>query len=82
MGRTNRELAPLILEPPHVLRVDDFQDSGIAIKILGKTKPIKQWDVTGELRRRLKKAFDEEGIEIPFPHRVVIAREPDQGTER
>ncbi|MFC1865821.1 hypothetical protein ACFLYB_03820 [Chloroflexota bacterium] len=43
-------------------------DSGIDIRILGDVRPMKQWEVTGELRKRLKKAFDEEGIEIPWPH--------------
>jgi len=60
-----------ILKPPQFLRVDDFGDSAIIIKILGETKPIKQWDVAGELRKRLKIAFDKEGIEIPFPQRVI-----------
>ncbi|MBI2064641.1 MAG: mechanosensitive ion channel family protein, partial [Candidatus Yanofskybacteria bacterium] len=60
-----------ITKPPQFLRVDDFADSAIMIKILGETKPIKQWDVTGELRKRLKIAFDKNGIEIPFPQRVV-----------
>mgnify|MGYP001568000386 FL=1 len=60
-----------ILKPPQFLRIDDFGDSAIVIKILGDTKPLKQWDVTGELRKRLKIAFDQEGIEIPFPQRVV-----------
>jgi small-conductance mechanosensitive channel len=68
------EFGPLILKAPQVLRVDAFEDSGIAIKILGDTEPIRQWDVMGELRRRLKKAFDEEGIEIPFPHVVLVTR--------
>ena len=58
----------MILSTPKVLRVNDFGDSGINIKILGDTKPLKQWDVMGELRKRIKKAFDEEGIEIPWPH--------------
>lgn len=66
---------PLIVEPPKMLRVEAFEDSGIAIKILGVTKPIKQWDVMGELRKRLKKAFDDEGIEIPYPHRVVLVKQ-------
>lgn len=57
-----------IMEAPQVLRVNNFGDSGIDIKILGKTMPLTQWEVTGELRKRLKKAFDEEGIEIPWPH--------------
>ncbi len=63
---------PLILKAPQVLRVDAFEDSGIAIKILGDTKPLSQWDVMGELRLRLKEAFDKEGIEIPWPHTKVF----------
>jgi small conductance mechanosensitive channel len=63
--------APSIVTPPKALRVDNLGDSGIEIKILGDTKPTKQWDVMGELRLRLKKAFDEEGIEIPWPHTKV-----------
>ncbi len=58
----------LIKTPPQVLRVQNFGDSGIDIRILGDVRPSKQWEVTGELRKRLKKAFDEEGIEIPWPH--------------
>ncbi len=60
-----------LLTPPQVLRVDNLGDSGIDIKIMGDTKPIKQWAIMGELRLRLKKAFDEEGIEIPWPHTKV-----------
>ncbi|MBI2674552.1 MAG: mechanosensitive ion channel family protein [Candidatus Yanofskybacteria bacterium] len=65
------EWRDMITKPPQFLRVDDFADSAIIIKILGETKPIKQWDVTGELRKRLKIAFDKNGIEIPFPQRVI-----------
>ena len=60
-----------ILKPPQVLRVDNLGDSAIEIKIMGDTKPMQQWAVTGELRLRLKKAFDEENIEIPWPHMKV-----------
>lgn len=60
-----------IKTPPQFLRVDNFADSAIEIKILGETLPAKQWDVTGELRLRIKNAFDKEGIEIPFPQRVI-----------
>jgi small conductance mechanosensitive channel len=74
INRVGKELAEdehyakLIMTPPQALRVNNFGDSGIDIKILGDTKPMKQWQVTGELRKRLKKAFDGEGIEIPWPH--------------
>jgi len=70
------EWGPLIIGAPHVLRVDAFEDSGIAIKILGETKPIQQWAVMGELRLRIKKLFDEEGIEIPWPHTKVYFGSP------
>jgi len=60
-----------ILSTPQVLRVDNLGDSGIEIKILGDTMPIRQWAVMGELRLRLKRAFDAEGIEIPWPHTKV-----------
>ncbi|MFW6150134.1 MAG: mechanosensitive ion channel family protein [Chloroflexota bacterium] len=60
--------ASKIRQAPQVLRVNNFGDSGIEIKVLGETKPLMQWEVTGELRKRLKKAFDEENIEIPWPH--------------
>jgi small-conductance mechanosensitive channel len=69
---------PLILNVPQVLRVDNFADSGIEIKILGETKPIYQWEVMGELRKRIKKAFDEEGIEIPWPHIKLYFGEPSK----
>ena len=77
INRTGTELAedPLyrdsVISPPQFLRVNDFTDSAVVLKILGDTKPLKQWEVTGELRKRLKIAFDREGIEIPFPQRVI-----------
>lgn len=62
---------PMILTPPQVLRIDEFTDSGVMLKILGNVKPLKQWDVMGELRRRIKRTFDKEGIEMPWPHAHV-----------
>jgi small-conductance mechanosensitive channel len=57
---------------PQVMRVDNLGDSGIDIKIMGDVKPLEQWNVMGELRLRLKKEFDKEGIEIPWPHTKVF----------
>jgi small conductance mechanosensitive channel len=68
------EFAPIILEPLEVLGVDQFGDSAVVIRVRMKTLPLKQWAVGRELRRRIKKAFDREGIEIPFPHRTVFVR--------
>lgn len=77
INRTGDELAEdpeykeFIISPPKFLRVNEFADSAIIVKILGETKPLKQWEIAGEYRKRLKIAFDREGIEIPFPQRVV-----------
>lgn len=77
INQTGKELAEdiqwkeFIIQPPKFLRVEDFADSAIILKILGETKPLKQWDITGEFRKRIKIAFDSKGIEIPFPQRVV-----------
>jgi len=62
-----------IIKPIQVLGPgpNKFGDSGIEIKVLGETRPLKQWDTLKEFRRRLKKVFDEEGIEIPFPQMSI-----------
>lgn len=65
----------VIFEPIQFLRVDDFTDAGMRIKSLGKVLPAEQWAVAGEFRRRLKKAFEREGIKIAYPR---IAIEPTQ----
>ena len=57
-----------ILDELEILGVDDFADSAVTIKIRIKTRPLKQWMIGRELRRRIKKTFDAQGIEIPFPH--------------
>jgi len=76
------EWGKLIKIVPQVLRVDKLGDSGIELKILGDVKPLEQWKVMGELRLRLKKAFDTEGIEIPWPHtKVYFGNEPGSKTK-
>jgi small conductance mechanosensitive channel len=80
VNRTGAELAAdpafkeMIRKPPTFLRVNNFLDSAVEIRISAEVMPLKQWDVAGELRKRIKLAFDEAGIEIPFPQRVVHTR--------
>jgi small conductance mechanosensitive channel len=69
--RTNPDYAKELLEPLEILGVDQFADSAVIIKARLKTKPIKQWFVGREFNRLMKKAFDAEGIEIPFPHTTL-----------
>jgi small-conductance mechanosensitive channel len=65
----------LILEPLSILGVDSFGDSSVNIRVMFTTQPLQQWTVGREFRRRIKKTFDEKGIEIPFPHRTVYLGE-------
>ncbi len=77
--RAEPEFGAEILEPLEVLGVDQFADSAVIIKARIKTRPIKQWMVGREFNRRMKKRFDELGIEIPFPHRTLYFGVDKQG---
>lgn len=60
-----------IIEPVAFLRVESFGDSSVTLRALGKVTPIEQWNVAGEFRDRLKKAFEQAKIEIPFQQVVL-----------
>ncbi|MBT8217782.1 MAG: mechanosensitive ion channel family protein [Acidimicrobiia bacterium] len=72
-----REAPPnaTILEEPEIWGVENFAASAIAIRLAVKVEPGEQWATSREIRRRLKAAFDEERIEIPFPQRTVWVHE-------
>jgi len=73
------DFGPDILEPFEILGLDRFEDSAVIIRARIKTQPIQQWRVAREMNRRIKKRFDELGIEIPFPHRTLYWGEPKTG---
>ena len=77
--QNDSKYADSILEPLEILGVDSFGDSAVMIKARIKTRPIKQWEVGREFNRRLKKRFDELGIEIPFPHLTLYAGQDKSG---
>jgi small conductance mechanosensitive channel len=62
---------PLVLEPPELLGVEEVSHAGIVLRLQVKTLPFKQGAVARELRRRLKIAFDREGIQIGVPHQAI-----------
>ena len=66
--RDDPDFGPLILADLEVLGLDKFADSAVVVKARFKTLPIQQWAVGREFNRRMKRRFDEKGIEIPFPH--------------
>ncbi len=72
--RRDQSFGPLILDDPEMLGVDELSDSSVVIKFFLKTRPLQQWTVKREMLRRIKKRFDELGIEIPYPHQTVHHR--------
>lgn len=57
-----------IIEPITFLALDSFGDAGVIVKATGKTKPMEQWDVASDYRKRLKKAFEKHDIDMPLLH--------------
>ncbi|UCD34995.1 MAG: mechanosensitive ion channel family protein [Nitrospiraceae bacterium] len=77
--RRDPEYSADILEPMEILGLDKFADSAVVIRARTKTRPIQQWRVGREFNRRLKKRFDERGIEIPFPHVTMYMGQDKEG---
>ncbi|CAN5671701.1 hypothetical protein BH23CHL5_BH23CHL5_28830 [soil metagenome] len=67
-----------VTDPPRFIRLQDFEETGVLVRVMGRTQPGYQWAVTGELRLRLKTAFDEAGIEMPLSQ-IMIWRARDVG---
>ena len=63
-----------MLEEPEIWGVQNFGADAISIRLAVKTEPGEQWATGRIIRARLKKAFDEHGIEIPFPQQTVWFR--------
>ena len=66
-----------IVEGPTVLGVTNLGDSDVVLSVVAKTKPMEQWATERMIRKRIKQAFDKEGIEIPYPRRVLINRDKE-----
>ncbi|MFW6691159.1 mechanosensitive ion channel family protein [Streptomyces sp. MAR4 CNX-425] len=86
LERTGRELhddpehGPLLLEMPSVWGVQSLDADAVVVRMAVKTKPLQQWGVTRELRRRVKQNLDAAGVEIPFQQRTVWIRQDEGGT--
>ena len=77
--RVDPVIGPRIVDDLDVAGVDGWADSAVMIRCRFKCLPLEQWGIRREFLRRLKMAFDERGIEIPFPHLTVYAGEDKRG---
>lgn len=64
------EWGPRLRSEPHFFRVQDFDGLAMVVIVRADTEPLAQWALSGELRRRLKLAFDAEGMRIAVPQHV------------
>ncbi|TCJ14675.1 mechanosensitive ion channel family protein [Parasulfuritortus cantonensis] len=78
--RQDPDMARRILDDLEMAGVDKWADSAVVIRCRFKVQPLEQWGVRREFLRRLKRAFDERGIEIPFPHLTVYPGQAKDGS--
>lgn len=69
-----------IITPLEVMGLQNLADSAVEIRVKFQTKPMMQWKVRREFLKRVKKAFDARGIEIPFPHQTIYFGVDKDGT--
>jgi small conductance mechanosensitive channel len=77
--RADVTFGPKILDDLEIAGVERFDDSAVVLRCRFKVAPLEQWGVRREFLRRVKAAFDERGIEIPYPHLTVYAGADKQG---
>ncbi|WP_438821111.1 mechanosensitive ion channel family protein [Desertibacillus haloalkaliphilus] len=68
-----------IKEGPNVIGVQSFGSSDVVIRVIAKTENMSQWAVERQLRKAMKEALNENGIEIPFPHQVYLTKNDKKG---
>ena len=78
--RSDLDFGSKILDDLEIAGVESWADSAVVLRCRFKVVPLEQWGVRREFLRRLKKAFDARGIEIPFPHVTVYAGTGKDGT--
>lgn len=69
----------IVLDEPTVQGLMSLDASSVGVRLFFKVKPGEHWEAERDLRRRIKEAFDREGVEIPFDRQVLyLRREQDQ----
>ncbi len=69
-----------IVDQPEVLGITKFGDSDVSVRMIARTLPLKHWSVEREIRKKIKEFFEEGGIEIPYPRRIINEPSIDRHT--
>jgi small-conductance mechanosensitive channel len=78
--RADPVFGPKIIADTEMIGVERWDDSAVVLRVRLKVQPLEQWNVRREFLKRLKKAYDERGIEIPFPHLTVYPGQAKDGS--
>jgi len=78
--RADPVFGPKILADTEMVGVERWDDSAVVLRVRLKVAPLEQWNVRREFLKRLKKAYDERGIEIPFPHLTLYPGQAKDGS--
>jgi small conductance mechanosensitive channel len=73
-GREWSAEAGLALEPPRAQGIIRFGESEVGLRLVVKVAPGARNDAENELRRRIKEAFDREGLELAAPQRAIYLK--------
>jgi small conductance mechanosensitive channel len=63
---------PKLMGPFEYPGIERFAESAVVLRMMVRTRPLEQWAVLRESRRRVKQAFAEHGIELPYPHLTLM----------
>ena len=72
-AKADEQLGRQLYAEPEILGVETLGEYEVVWRLTADTKPGRQFDVARQLRERIKVVFDEQRIEIPFPHRVMVS---------
>ncbi len=70
------DLGPAIQGEAEVAGIEDLSAEGAMLRLLVKTAPSRQWDVSRALRARIRIALAREGIDLALPRREVVIERP------
>lgn len=85
-----KEHSDISVAAPMAQGIMELADSSVVLRLVARTSPMKMDEVARELRRRIKEAFDEAGLELAYPRQVSIdggslnggsEKEPPKGEE-
>jgi len=74
------EKADILTDGPKVLGVQELADSSVVLRVMARVKPMEHWGMGRYMNQRIKEYFDERGIEIAYPHLVLVSK-PESDTQ-